>query len=215
MTSIIGKRKGMSLGASLFTAAGQLITSSAAGVASVLSVGSSGQFLTTDGSTVSWGNLPVYQRVVTVASDVTHAQSDTSLSNVTGLAVPVTSSSTEIWLFEAFLLVNGASAAQDLKLGFTVPASTTMKWGVVGSSANMAGFSSVAVGSTPTAILAASDTLSVGTLGATGTGASIAGVIFAGGTSGNVQLQFAQNTSTAADLIIQKGSALRYTRLAT
>ena len=37
--------------------------------------------------------------------------------------------------------------------------------------------------------------------------------IFGGGTAGNVQLQFAQNTSDASNLIVKAGSFMRYTRL--
>lgn len=208
----IGKRTGQALGARLFTAGGQLITSSASGVASILSTGTSGQYLTTDGSTLSWGSLPVYQRVAVVASDVTHTQSNTTLSDVTGLAIPVTTSATEVWFFEAYLKVSATTTAVDTKWGFTVPTSATMSWGTLSAASALTGFVGVATGTTAIALTDQTGTLSLGTLNGT-TGIALAGWANGAGNAGNVQLQFAQNTSDASNLTIKAGSFMRYTRL--
>jgi len=140
-----------------------------------------------------------------VSADVIHATTDTTLSNITGLLVAIGSSATEIWYFDAILLAQSNGAAADFKYGWTVPASCTMKW------LNMDDIG-VAIGVAASAVATESGTLSAGGSNLT-TIQRYCGMIFGGGTSGNVQMQFAQNTSSANTTNILKGSTLRAVRL--
>lgn len=152
-------------------------------------------------------------RVAVVANDVTHAQSSTTLSDVTGLLIAIAASSTEVWFFEAYLMMSNTGTASDAKFGWTVPASCTMQWGAMSTPAtNMSSFGPGTPTQSPNALTAAGGTVSVGSINGT-FGVSLAGYIFAGGTGGNVQLQFAQNTSDASDLKVLKSSILRFTKV--
>jgi hypothetical protein len=227
----IGKRSGMALGASLFTAAGQLIYASAAGTAAILTAGSNNALLYLTGGVPAWtaapatanqplvydGSSPAWgapQSAAVVAADVTHTQSNTTLSDVTGLYVPIGASATEVWFWEAYLMVTAANSTVDVKFGWTVPTAATMKWGALSPNTQLPGWVAYATATTTTASLLGDQTFVPVAGTANGTvGLAYAGYIFGGGTSGNVQLQFAQNTSDASNLTIAKGSMLRYRRL--
>jgi hypothetical protein len=153
---------------------------------------------------------PVRRKVL--AADITAIQSQTTLQDVTGLGVSIGASSTEIWLVRYTVRLNAANTTMDLKLGFTGPASCTLKWGTTGGV--VAGWGGVASGSTPAALLTESDTLSVGSPAAADFGAVIEAIVFGGGTAGTVQLQYAQNTSDAGTLQVKKGSCVEAIKLA-
>lgn len=120
----------------------------------------------------------------------------------------------DVWFLEAFLIFSAANTAMDLKVGWTVPASGTMSWGALGSLAStVAGFGATGTASTPLALKAAGGSLTGGTDAIT-MGYSVGGVYVGGGTSGNVTLTWAQNTSDAASLALLTNSILRLQRLA-
>lgn len=124
---------------------------------------------------------------------------------------------TEMWFFEGFLLVNAANTTMDMKIGLSGPASFTASWGngdVAGASVNP-GFPSVAAASTPLAPLGAAGVVTLGTPAANLVMVHVAGWVTGGGTAGDVALTFAQNTSDAGNLLIKKGSHLKYYRVAT
>lgn len=154
-------------------------------------------------------------QVAVVASDVTHAQSNTTLSNITGLTFTIGASATEVWFFEGFLMVNAASGTPDLKLAVStgLPSGATGLWGV--STLLGAGFFGAAAAAGAPLVLtsAATSITGIGTVNGT-TGVSYFGFIFGGGTGGAIQSKFAQNTSDASDLIIKAGSFLRFTKIA-
>lgn len=139
-----------------------------------------------------------------VTSDVAHATSNTTLSNVTGLTLTIGASATEEWEFRCTLLALSTGTAADWKFGWTVPASATMVWGSLADQG-------VATGSTPQTGTQAT-TLSYGGANAT-IMIGLSGVIFGGGTGGSVQLQFAQNASSAQTTTINKGSFCRYRKI--
>lgn len=214
MTTIIGHRKGMVHGPHLYGAAGQIIYSTASGATAQLAAPTIANqpLVASAGLIPSWGHP---RASTVVAADVTHTQSNTTLSDITGLLVPIGASATEIWFFDAFLLLATTSTAVDLKIGWgTMPTSATMKWGALATIAGNGGSFSTTVGTggTPVAIETQSSTITTGSANLNW-GLSYAGMIYGGGTAGNVQMQFAQNTSTAVDLTVQKGSMLRYQRL--
>lgn len=109
--------------------------------------------------------------------------------------------------FEAVLFYDSSTAA-DFKAAFTIPAAATMRWGGVGPSTTVAGgvgtgqFSTTAVSGTAIAY------------GSSGVGAAnaqflkISGAVLLGGTAGNLQLQYAQNTADPTDLVVRTHSRL-------
>jgi hypothetical protein len=145
------------------------------------------------------------QVIALVTADVSHATTNTTLSNITGLSLAVAASSTEMWGFTCQILATSNGAAADFDFGWTVPASTTITWLDLPSSG-------AALGATPGD--ATSTLQSFGGRNGT-TIISFNGTIFVGGTSGTVQLQFAQHASSANTTIASKGSWCRFTRLAT
>jgi hypothetical protein len=148
------------------------------------------------------GGLAVVTAVT--GSDVTHAQSDTNLSNITGLTFTIGASSTEVWQVMALLEMSATTNAVDMKFGWTVPASATMRWGHINSTS--AGYYSAAT-TTGTVMVDQTGIVASGTVSGV-LGEMLAGKVYGGGTGGAVQLQFAQNTSSATDLIALKGSTL-------
>lgn len=141
----------------------------------------------------------------------TLTQSNTTLQNVTGLVLPVAAN--ETWLFEMTVFVTAAAATMDLKMGWTVPASTTMLWGAMGDSTS-ALFLARPVGSNPLALLAEGATQSVGSAALT-FGFKVYGKINVAGTAGNVQFQASQDASIAADITILEDTTLVARRIAT
>lgn len=158
------------------------------------------------------GMLNIAQFVV-VASSVTHAQASTTQTNVTGLTFNIGASATEVWFVECFLEVSSGNNTMDVRFGWTFPTSCTMRWGAFGAGA-VAGYSGQATTTTATAMKVQTDLQAIGTgAGTTIQGIALAGKVYGGGTSGAMQLTFAQDTSTAADLIVLAGSHMRYTKL--
>ena len=102
----------------------------------------------------------------------------------------------EVWGFNASLFVN-SSAVADLKLGWTVPASATMKWNT---------------NQTTAAVTSESGTLGVSCSGSDQV-CHLKGVIVADATPGTVQLQFAQNTAEVSDTKILANSHIIFTKL--
>lgn len=96
------------------------------------------------------------------------------------------------------------STAGDFKLAFTWPAATTLsKWGfLVGNATTATSVDRLVSTASGTALAAAG--LGVGT----NTFVDFEGVITLGATTGNLQAQYAQNTSDATNLTIQAGSNL-------
>lgn len=139
-------------------------------------------------------------RAAALTSDFAATQSNTTLEDVTGLRLAVAAN--EILTFQMFLFWSGNSTA-DMKYGFSVPASATMNWGPVNV---------VLVDDSIFPTVGANATEStVQTSGANTTiaAAFVNGVLINSSTAGYLQVQVAQNVSTAADLTIKTGSILR------
>ncbi len=140
--------------------------------------------------------------------------SSTTLQTL-GLSWAIGASATEIWLARYVLFIQAANTTMDAKLGLTLPAAATALWGTAGggTSAALAGFGGVGTATTPSALLTGADTLQVGTPSNNLLGLEVIAVIFGGGTAGSVDLTYAQNTSDAGALAVQRGSlveALRF-----
>lgn len=138
----------------------------------------------------------------------------TTLQDITGLPLAISASATEIWLVKYWLIVSAANATMDLKIGFTVPASCTMQGGAISGSAIQAnGWTNAPVANSPLAIATQATTLTFGTANLTN-GIFLSYLVFGGGSSGNVQIRYAQNTSDAGSLQVLKGSSFEATKLA-
>lgn len=155
---------------------------------------------------VSSSGLGWLQEVAFKPSDEIVAAS-TTLQDDNDLFLPIGSGS-ELWWFRLILLINAPNNAMDVKLGWTVPAGTTMSWGAMANGT----FLVVSTASAPTAVITAAGTSTSGSFNGTWL-AEFGGVIVGAGTAGNVQLQWAQNTSDAGNLTFMKGSVLLAKRL--
>lgn len=148
--------------------------------------------------------------VVALTSDVGPISTQTVLQTITGLAFPIGASSTEMWEFELWLIANSANATMDLKLGVAaLPSGATALWGIIPGISTLAGWAGQAIGATQAALTAGGTSLPVASA-ANGTfGVPAHGVVFGGGTAGNVQFQYAQNTSDGGNLTIKAGTLLK------
>jgi len=152
---------------------------------------------------------------VVKTADQTATQSNTTLQNITDLVFPV--EALKQYLVKGYLHFLGANTTHDLKIGWTYPASCDIKWGPLPTVANAdtivdAYWAPVALNATPPALLEETETLEMGT-GAVTNGVLLYAIVTNSVTAGNLQLQFSQQTSSATDLKILKGSTLEIIKL--
>lgn len=155
------------------------------------------------------------EQTAALTSDMAAITANDTLQNITGLAVALGASATEMWLWQAWLLVSTTTNGSDVKLGLTVPVAASAKWGSLSGSATVTGWSTLATTAVPTDMLDETDTLAAGSGSTRTIGLAIAGIVFSGGTAGNMQLQIAQNTSDAGVIQVLRGSCVQARRLAT
>ncbi|MEK7090533.1 MAG: hypothetical protein AAB930_03015, partial [Patescibacteria group bacterium] len=107
----------------------------------------------------------------------------------------------ETWYFTLYMAHVGNSTA-DIKYGFTVPAGAAIRWACAGAN--------VAPGGTLDICLSVTSSGSVdGTDGGNNERQVVlSGVAVTGGTAGNLQFQWAQNTATAVDTKVLTNSYL-------
>jgi hypothetical protein len=128
----------------------------------------------------------------------------TTLQNDDALLIPLEPS--EAWVFNASLRYSSGTTP-DIKFAFTVPGSSGISWGP------MAGGRWVAAGTfTQTDNVAASGAALDFMGSGAGTWLAVAGVVTAD-SSGNLQLQWAQNTANASDTKVLAGSRLQAWRV--
>lgn len=118
---------------------------------------------------------------------------------------------------EAQLLLNATSTTPDFKFQWTGPSGFTMFWGPLGPTAAGTGTTSsfwygTEIGAGLVALLTGTGTHANASLSGTA-GMTLKGIVRCAGTAGNVQLQWAQNTSTAADSKLLKDSWMKVTKL--
>lgn len=134
----------------------------------------------------------LYQVVQVQTADVTKT-SNTTLGNLTGLAFAVLSG--EHWIFLVLSMTDGGTVA-DLKYTVLAPTGTTGRFGLVSSGFPLAAGSSATYGNAIDC--AASDTQ---------TNALVGGYLIAGA-DGVVEIQGAQNTSSATPTVFRQGSPM-------
>jgi len=149
-----------------------------------------------------------------LAAGVGPITKQTVLQNITGLVLPISASATERWRVTYFLFVEAANNAMDLKLGFTAPAGASGRWGAYSAAGALTGgWAPTVVGTTPAPILPLGTALEFGTRAGV-IGIPVTAVIKGGGTAGNLQIQYAQNTEDAGALSILDGSVLEAVKVA-
>ena len=158
-------------------------------------------------------NDPTVPHYAVLTADLAAIASQPTLQPISGLQVPIGASPTEIWLVEWWMMVTGANTTMDIKYGLTVPAGCTVRWGIQSGSTTVAGWNASPATVSPLALLNESGTAVLGSNTTAQMGSVINAIIFGGGTAGNVIPQYAQNTSDAGTLVMNKGSLVRYTNI--
>ena len=157
----------------------------------------------------------VVQHVSVLQADATAITSQTTLQN-SGLSIPISSTGTQIWSIEIRLIVSAANGTMDLKVGWhTIPSGTTGLWGSTTAGGGGIGWSAAV---TTTAAANPLDSLTAarntGTSAGGTRGYTWSGIVYGGGTAGNLIFGYAQDVSDAGALQLLKGSHIRATRLA-
>jgi hypothetical protein len=125
--------------------------------------------------------------------------SSTVLQNDDQLSFPIAIG--EAWTFEAWLGVFCSKSTPDFKLTVTVPAGAVIRWSGLGS--GNAGTDHEVITTS-----GATDIYQITGAGGTIDSITIHGTVQNVGTAGSVQIQWAQNASDAAAVVVQTGSYL-------
>lgn len=151
---------------------------------------------------------------VDLAADMTAITASTTLVDVTGLGVLLAGAATERWLVKWWMLVTG-NVTMDVKFGLSRAVGQTAYWGPIngGVGTSNGGWGILATGSTPAAVPIVTNAIAMG-LSAGVTAIPLVAIVFANSTAGTVQLQVAQSTSDAGNLVVMKGSCMEAVRMA-
>lgn len=156
--------------------------------------------------TVSDLAAAVSEGVVRKASDET-VNNSTSVQDDNELFIPLDANST--YVFEGLIIYNSSTVA-DFQIDFTVPSGATGRRNIIHGTSAISSCSTTSINYNGGSITAVAS-------GIGGTGADcdfpIVGTVTTSGTSGNFQVQWAQNTLEASDTIVKAGSYLRWRKL--
>jgi len=184
-------------------AKGDLIAATANDTPARLGVGTNGQVLTADstaGTGLAWTTLTSGATVKSVrkSSDQT-VTSSTTLVNDSQLKFAVAAN--ETYIFQAWLYTYAADGTPDIKITFTAPSGSTLFW----SSSQVIFLPDASTSLTVVAPAATTGSLFIDSnLRAI----QLYGTILNGATAGDVQLQWAQNTSSANGTSVKAGSSI-------
>jgi len=147
---------------------------------------------------------------------VNNSGTGTTLHNDTALFVSLAANTT-YWLDLSLIFTEAAGTGIDLKTAWTLPASCRLDLSVTaphsawvataGSALEVEWAAWTAVTSSP------SGTLTFGTTNAATFGAHVRGVVTNGANAGTLQFQWAQNASSASNVTVKRGSALKLQQL--
>lgn len=187
----------------IVTAKGDLIASTASGTVTNLAVGSNGTVLTADSTAatgVAWATPAAGATVKSVrkSSDQT-VTSSTTLVNDSQLKFAVAAN--ETYIFQAWLYTYAADGTPDIKVTFTGPSGSTVLW-----SSSQVIFN--AGGSTTLTVVSSGGTTADLLVDANFRAIQLYGTILNSSTAGDVQLQWAQNTSSANGTSVKAGSSI-------
>lgn len=151
-----------------------------------------------------WVDCTLGEGLVKLAADQSATQSSTAFQNVTGLAFTMAAS--ETYSFDIIMPVNMVNTTADLKYTLVVPAGATVTAQGQGPT--------TATAATNCAIQTSAQSCALSITAAYRSVVSIRGVVTNGGTPGDMQVQFAQSSATAASSpTVLKGTTLRYDKL--
>lgn len=185
--------------ATAIDAKGDLVVGTGADAFSRLAVGATnGTVLTVDSAEATGLKYAKFIQAVRKSSDQT-VTSSTTLVNDTQLKFAVAAS--ETFIFQAWLYTFAADGTPDIKVTFTGPAGSTVFW----SSSQVIFNAAAATTLTVVAAGAATGDLFVD---ANFRAIQLYGTILNGGTAGDLQFQFAQNTSSANGTSVKAGSSI-------
>jgi len=184
-------------------AKGDLIGATAADTPARLAVGTNGQVLTADstaGTGLAWTTLTSGATVKSVrkSSDQT-VTSSTTLVNDSQLKFAVAAN--ETYIFQAWLYTYAADGTPDIKVTFTGPSGSTVLWSssqVIFNAGGSTTLTVVSTGGTAADLFVDSNFRAI----------QLYGTILNGGTAGDLQFQFAQNTSSANGTSVKAGSSI-------
>jgi hypothetical protein len=184
---------------STVTTAGDIIYRNAT-VPTRLGIGTAGQVLAVNSGATAPEWVPAGATIKSVrkSSDQT-VTSSTTLVNDSQLLFAVAAN--ETYIFQAWLYTFAADGTPDIKVTFTGPAGSTVLW-----SSSQVIFNAAAA--TTLTVVAAGGTSSDLFVDANFRAIQLYGTILNGGTAGNLQFQFAQNTSSANGTSVKAGSSI-------
>jgi hypothetical protein len=187
--------------ATAIDAKGDLIGGTGADAFARVAVGTNGQVLTADSTAatgLAWATPAAAPTVKTVrkSSDQT-VTSSTTLVNDSQLKFAVAAN--ETYIFEAWLYTYAADGTPDIKVTFTGPSGSTVLW-----SSSQVIFN--AGGATTLTVVSPGGTAADLFVDANLRAIQLYGSIANGGTAGDLQFQFAQNTSSANGTSVKAGS---------
>jgi len=190
--------------ATAIDAKGDLVVGTGADAFSRLAVGATnGMVLTVDsaeatGLKYATPTAPPTIKTVRKSSDQT-VTSSTTLVNDSQLLFAVAAN--ETYIFQAWLYTFAADGTPDIKVTFTGPAGSTVFWSssqVIFNAGGTTTLTVVAPGATTADLFVDSNLRAI----------QLYGTILNGGTAGNLQFQFAQNTSSANGTSVKAGSSI-------
>jgi hypothetical protein len=186
--------------ATAITTAGDLIKGTGSGTFARLAIGTTGQVLTVNGGAPAWATPATAATVKSVrkSSDQT-VTSSTTLVNDSQLKFAVAAN--ETYIFQAWLYTYAADGTPDIKVTFTGPSGSTVLWSssqVIFNAAAATTLTSVNPGGTSADLFVDANNRAI----------QLYGTILNGATAGDVQLQWAQNTSSANGTSVKAGSSI-------
>jgi len=187
---------------STVTTAGDVIYATGSAAVTRLGIGTAGQVLAVNSGATApeWVTTTAGATVKTVrkSSDQT-VTSSTTLVNDSQLKFAVAAS--ETYIFQAWLYTYAADGTPDIKVTFTGPSGSTVFW-----SSSQVIFTGG--GATTLTVVAPGATAADFYVDANYRAIQLYGTILNGGTAGDLQFQFAQNTSSANGTSVKAGSSL-------
>jgi len=187
---------------STVTTAGDVIYATGSAAVTRLGIGTAGQVLAVNSGATApeWVTTTAGATVKTVrkSSDQT-VTSSTTLVNDSQLKFAVAAS--ETYIFQAWLYTYAADGTPDIKVTFTGPAGSTVLWSssqVIFNAGGATTLTVVSPGATTADLFVDANLRAI----------QLYGTILNGGTAGDLQFQFAQNTSSANGTSVKAGSSL-------
>jgi hypothetical protein len=186
--------------ATAITTAGDLIKGTGSGTFDRLGIGSTGQVLTVTSGAPAWETLPAGATVKTVRKSADQSvTSSTTLVNDTHLKFAVAAN--ETYIFQLWLFVYAADGTPDIKVTCTGPSGSTVLWSssqVIFNAAAATTLTSVNTSGVSADLFVDANNRAI----------QLYGTIANGATAGDLQFQWAQNTSSANSTTVKAGSSI-------